>query len=72
MNTQVKDVGMAVLAIVIIAVALMAFPRIDNAIKSRTMSECAKAASSQTAESGFNGAVYKICVEDAGLKTQIK
>jgi len=72
MNTQVRDIGMVIMAICIIFVAVMAFPRIDNALKSKAVSDCAKSAVNTAFEGGFNGAIYKICVEDAGYKTQIK
>ena len=72
MNSQVKDVGMVIFAIVVVVVAFMGFPRVDNAVKSKAVSECVKAANSSAVEGGFNGAVYKICVEDSGYKSQIK
>ena len=72
MNTQVKDVGMVIMAIVVVIVAVMSFPKIDKALRSRTIGECAKAAQMPNVEGGFNGAVYKICVEDSGYSTQIK
>ena len=72
MNSQVKDVGLVILAIVVIVVAFMALPKVDTALKTKTVTECLKASSGSAFEGGFNGAIYKICVEDSGFKTQIK
>ena len=63
---------MVVMAIVLVVIAVMAFPRVDKALKSRAVNECANAAVNAAFEGGFNGAIYKICVEDSGFSTQIK
>ena len=85
MNTQVKDVGMVILGIVIIVSVFMGVQRADKYMQIKAMSECSKATSYmyETRGSGEAGqdmtrtvepnrAFYKTCMEDMGYKTNIK
>ena len=72
MNTQIKDVGLVIMAIVVVIGLFMGLPRIDQLIKSRAITECGTVAASADKVSGFNGAVYKACVEDKGYTSSIQ
>ncbi|OGG02475.1 hypothetical protein A2W14_01580 [Candidatus Gottesmanbacteria bacterium RBG_16_37_8] len=86
MRTEVKDIGMVILGIVIIVAVFMAVQRADKYMQIKAMTECAQA-SSFTYESRGNGengeqtmtrtldpnrAFYKVCMDDLGYKTNIK
>ena len=44
----------------------------EKQVRNDAIQACAAAAVSAQPEGGFNGAVYKICVEDKGYETGIK
>lgn len=44
----------------------------EKQVRNDAIQACAAAAVSAQPEGGFNGAVYKICVEDKGYETRIK
>jgi len=44
----------------------------EKELKINAVSECAKVAATADPDGGFNGAVYKVCVEDKGYESEIK
>ena len=86
MNTQVRDVGMVVMAIVIMVSVFMGLKRVDKNMQIKAMSECGKLATYAyeyrgTSDTGDqtvtrtlepNHGLYKTCMEDMGYQTKIK
>ena len=85
MRTDVKDVGMVVLGLVLIVMAYMASQRVDKYLQIRAMAECSQAANFIFEERGNgengnqttsrtmepNHGFYKTCIEDMGYKTKV-
>jgi len=70
MNTMIIAVMAAVLAVGIFAVWNWREIK-DKELKVRAVDDCAKVAAT-AAKEGFNGAVYKVCVEDKGYISTIQ
>lgn len=86
MRTDVKDVGLVILGLVLVVVAFMAAQRADKFLQIKAVGECAQAANfifeergsreggSQTLQRSMepNRGFYKTCIEDLGYKTKIQ
>lgn len=72
----IKSLALIVCAFSASIIAMGVFTYVQNqksiaekASKAQTVQQCAQIA---TYEASFSGFIYKLCVEDAGFKTQIK
>jgi len=60
-------------AAIIVGFIIVAYISINKFLQIKAIDNCAKVASNlATTSAEFNGAVYKICVEDSGYKTLLK
>ena len=75
-TNSLKNIATAI-ALIVIATTAFLFVQSWNAVKisevkNNAINGCAEIGSQSDPSGAFNGAVYKICVEDKGYQTQIK
>lgn len=78
MTEEMKKTNIFSILIALATIAIMAFVAFNwvdlqkAELKIEAIKGCAEAAAQAHSENGFNGAAYKICVEDQGYETKIK